>query len=568
MKFSKPLISAMNTDPSIVHRLREAGYNAEEGTFGIPYQGDEQSKNLTLWDNSRFPKHFSESEIVIIDLNIIHTLPAPNGEKVLDSDGDVIRASAPYGVVDPRPFAMFRVQKILDRIFDHGGVFIVFAEPKAQITIYDSRSYRDDLNNWQFLSVLRNENFVAWADRGTQIQVTASREVLVQTLQRYFSNARFTATVNLYGHLHEQWVSLATNKFGQTVAGAFVSSNAQGGAIFVFPHMEDKAGFILEITENILPELCPQLFPFIEETKWIKQDIYQPHSVLTLREEIQQVQEQANKKVEALLAQIEVERTAQQYLTDLITQTDQSLVYAVKQTLEKLGFRDVLNYDEELEKRGVPEMREDLHIRDRSPLVLVEVKGIKGTSTEDEALQVTKYLFPRAQELERTDLRGLSIINHQRYLPPLERRPQPFSADVLTNAQHPTSGFGLLTTWNLYRFVRNFLKHDWTHDQVAGAFYRNGFIEAVPLHYKYIGTVERFIEKIGVVGILMKEGELKVGDCIAFELPIEFEEQRVTSLEFENEPVESAQADMLVGTQTTLTKDQLKVGVRVFRVEQ
>jgi hypothetical protein len=451
-----------------------------------------------------------------------------------------------------------------------GGIFIIFAEPKTQIEIYIAATTWSPLgfDNWDFLSVFSDEHFVALHDVGMQIQITEQNGILAQVLRRYLSNARFTTTLQQEGHLADSWLSLATSKYGKTVAAAIAPSEVGKGVVFLFPHVNDKAGFILDLMENILPELRPKLFPFIEQTKWIEQDIYQPYKVLALTQEIEQVKEQATKKIEQLLAQIEGEQTEQQYLKDLITQTDQSLVIAVKQALETLGFRDVLNYDEELQKRGIAEMREDLHIRDSSPLVLVEVKGVKGTSTEDEALQVTKYLFPRAQELGRTDLRGLSIINHQRHLSPSERQSQPFSSDVLTNAQHPTSGFGLLTTWNLYKLVRNFVKHAWTHDQVAKLFYQNGFIEAVPLHYKYLGTVERFIKERGIVGILVKEGELRLGDRIAFELFIEFEEQDVRSLQFENKLIEIAQAGMIVGTETKLTKEQLKLGVRVFRVEQ
>lgn len=52
---------------------------------------------------------------------------------------------------------------------------------------------------------------------------------------------------------------------------------------------------------------------------------------------------------------------------------------------------------------------------------LVEIKGIRGKPKEANSLQVTKYLAPRMREWGRTDLHGLTIINHQRNLPGLER---------------------------------------------------------------------------------------------------------------------------------------------------
>jgi hypothetical protein len=111
----------MNTDPAVVHRLQEAGYNAEEGTFGIPYRGQEGSKIQTMWDNSYLPNHFRESDIVIIDLATDQTSPTPSGQKLVDKNGDFINVSAPLGIIDPRPFIMFRAKDSLDRILNHGG---------------------------------------------------------------------------------------------------------------------------------------------------------------------------------------------------------------------------------------------------------------------------------------------------------------------------------------------------------------------------------------------------------------------------------------------------------------
>ncbi len=88
----------------------------------------------------------------------------------------------------------------------------------------------------------------------------------------------------------------------------------------------------------------------------------------------------------------------------------------------------------------------------------------------------------------------------------------------------------------------------------------------MPVHYEILGTVEHFWERVGAVGIRLESAQLSEGERIAFELPIEYEEQIVTSLQVDNEQVAIAQAPALVGLRTDLTKEQLRNGTRVYRV--
>ena len=256
------------------------------------------------------------------------------------------------------------------------------------------------------------------------------------------------------------------------------------------------------------------------------------------------------------------------YLHDLLRETGEPLVEAVKQTLETLGFRSVLDVDKQIENAGAGgTKREDLQICDYSPTLLIEVKGISSLPRDSGALQVWKYVAPRMKEWNRTDVQGLAIINHQRNLPALDRENDaPFREDVLTNAQE--QGFGLLTPWDLFTLARRFLKRGWKHDYIQALFYQSGRIEPIPKHDEFIGIVEHFWEKVSVVGVRIEASMLMRGERIAFELPVEFEEQDVESLQVDKNPVSQAEIGMLGGIQTSLPKGQLKKGTRVFRLVQ
>ena len=295
---------------------------------------------------------------------------------------------------------------------------------------------------------------------------------------------------------------------------------------------------------------------------------YEPPRVRALRQEIAEIEEATRARVRALEEQIEAEREQHGYLHELLTASGDGLVQAVIRTLKTLGFRDVRDVDAAAEAKGdTGPRREDIQLMDAAVPVLVEVKGVRGTSKESGSLQVHKYLAPRMREWNNPNIRGLSIINHQRYLPALDREHEhAFQRDVLINAEE--QGFGLLTTWDLFRLARGFLAHGWKHEDVAGLFVTDGRIHPIPSHYELIGVIDGYWEKASVLGLRVQTGEVRVGDRVAFELPVEFAEEEIVSLRLDEESVDRAATGMHVGVRTNLTKQQARKGVRVYRVAQ
>jgi hypothetical protein len=393
---------------------------------------------------------------------------------------------------------------------------------------------------------------------------------LGQVLSEYANGGHFLCTLhpNKWSErIKRSWLTLAKNKYGAPVAGVIAPTDEKGW-VFIFPQLGDKLHFLLRFLKDVLPELSPHLFPQVEGARWVQRPEYELPEVLDLRNQIKRIQETANQKVVELEKAIGENRAAMGYLHDLLRETGQRLVEAGKQTFETLGFRSILDVDKQIEKAGEGGIkREDLQICDYSPTLLVEVKGIPSLPRDAGALQVWKYVAPRMKEWNRTDVQGLAIINHQRNLPALDRENKaPFREDVLTNAQG--QGFGLLTTWDLFKLARSYLKLGWKHDYIQALFYQSGRIEPVPKHYEFIGVVEHFWEKVGVVGVRIEASILMRGDRIAFELPVEFEEQEVESLQADKNPIFQAEIGMLAGIQTSLQKGQLKKGTRVFRLVQ
>lgn len=530
-----------------------------------------------VYPNGGFVYTYGEQDIVVVNLHAQELFSTP--EREVPPGVEFWWAPAAFGRIDPRPLRMGETQETFDRIQMHGGIFIVFtAEPEGAIYQWGAANKWGNVEqpdfqvrtNWHFLTRLselqvqpRLGNEIMPAD----LALTSPFEplsALHRLVSKHLADAYYSCILHPTNLAADCWMTLATNKFDEPVAGVLVPRLAGEGFILLVPQIADKQQFLGDLLSDVLPGLVPRLFPHIEKFGWISQQEYELPAIIRVQRRIGEVIEQATQSIAALHEEIQEERLAHGFLQALLTETGEALVQAVKQTLELLGFTQVVDVDAEMRAQGLSgPKREDLRIEDEPAMLLVEVKGISGIPKEAAALQVEKYVFARIRERQRPDIRGLAVVNHERHLPPFTRQnEQPFSADVVVNAEE--LGFGLLTTWDLFRLARNYLSCGWTPEVVKPLFQRNGRILPIPAHYMPVGTVTKFYPQVQAVEIDLV-GEVRAGDRIAFEGPVEFLEQEIASLQVNRQPVESAQGGR-AGVQVAFTKEQMRAGIRVYRV--
>jgi hypothetical protein len=569
LKYPDPAILLMDIEESVAEALEAKGYNIATGSFGKPYKVNKSSDYSPLISNGSFPDNYTETEIIVVDLVPNEILPEAVGKKRTPMDEADLWVNCRNGKIDPRPSLMSLLRDGFDRIYKYGGIFIVFVESRKEQDIQLAEFDRHlgviplqeiPINNWSFLSQLSGINSTYSA--GKKIVVEGGYSIS-SLLSKHIQGCEFNCVLSVSSYTESRWLPLAHNKFGGCVSGRlWPKPETDEGLIFLFPPIKDKAVFLTQMFEEVLPKASRKLFPHAEDGKWVHEPEYELLSVQKLQSHIDQVKEETEKQIEQLQQQIKDEHEQFKYLYDLIRETGDSLVDAVKKALDVLGFKDVIDADKELEKsNGDRVRREDLRIND-SPLLLIEIKGIVGTAKDNDALQVTNYLASYMEEMERFDISCLSIINHERNKPALDRN-DPFRKEQIKSAENRKSG--LMTTWDLFRLVRGYLKNNWSHEDVKELFYQNGIIEPIPLHYEYIGVIEHFWEKAGAVSIRIDGNSISVDDVIAFELSVEFEEQAVKSLQIDSEPVEVAKKGDLVGISTEFTKEQMKPKTKVYR---
>lgn len=571
-KYQYPKILTIDTEPEIAENLKKEGYNVSRGTFGTPYRVQKGSVYEPVVVKALLP-NYTEQEIIIVDLVPQSQESGPRGEKMVPIGELDWWANCNCGEIDPRPRAMAMVRDQFGRILENGGAFIVFSDSRDSRDLVLARDYggyngfsieqKIYVDNWSFLSVL--SNLTISDDHGEEIQVRKEEWPLVRLLADHLDEATFCCTFEAQQNIEGRWDVLAKNKYGAAVAGVIVPpEKSKSGWIFVLPRIKEKARFLSYFLKNILPDLCPGLFPNAEGQKWVHRSEYELPSVLAKAKQISDIQDDTAKKVSELEKAIEADRSASKFLYALIRETGDPLVEAVEEALALLGFKSVVDVDEEMTKAGKEAcLREDLRIHDKSPVLIVDVKGVAGKPADAEALQAQKHAFIYIQEQNRADVRGLTIINHQRMLPPLERdNGMPFRKEILDNAEQVK--LGLLTGWDLFRLVRGFIQNKWTSEQVRPLFYQTGRILPIPGHYEYVGKVKQVWK--AAFSVEVEIGEIRVGESIAIEFAVDFNEQTVTSLRLNDENVQLATAKTEVGIQRDESLPQVRAGLSVYRI--
>ena len=571
----RPKVFAIDLAEVDLAAIRSGGYNVTAGTFGQPFTLPvAPGRYYHLRPTAVLPGH-TEQEIIIADLAAPDPIPGPQSEDAPPPRESSVWVQLDSGVIDPRPRVMQAIRDSFDRIHHHGGIFIfladhaanpgyVIAKPEGPYNQVDVE-HELDLDNWGCLSAL--DQITVSYDHGEEIEPAEASEAF--PLYRHLANARFTCLLEPRELVKDRWITLATNKYGNPVAGVLAPSSSKEGEgwVIVLPRLERPGELVRELLDEVLPVLSSRLFPHAEGTRWTRREEYELPRVLDLTTKIRELQSRAREETNSLEGEIEQERKRHGYLHDLLTASGDELVKAVIDALHTLGFKDVRDVDSlagaSAQQGGL--LREDLQIWDRSPTLLVEVKGIGGLPREAESLQVTKYLIPRMKEWERTDVHGLCIVNHQRALPALSREHRNvFQPDVLLNAEQ--QGFGLLTTWDLFRLVRGKLSNNWEGGQLRPLLYATGRVEPVPAHYNYIGQIDAYWEKASALAFEVQDDVLRVGDMLAYELPVDFVEERVESIHLDDKPVTEAEPGSRVGVRTSLGKNQAKNRTRVYRL--
>lgn len=586
LKYQKPKILLIDLPEAAFKKVRDAGFNAQQGTFGSPYKVESSNEYKPLITRRCLP-NFTEQEIIIIDLKQPETLNEPEGGKIIDPDGKGYYIKPNRKRIDPRAVVMLSVKHDFDRILSYGGLFVIFAEPRLEQDIVYSKYVLDDsipitdtykfeknelkFDNWSFLSFFDPGIIKIEADSGREISLPDHRNdhPFFQFIKKTIKNFEISAIFQSSENKSFVWLTIMYNKYRNDVGGIIFPKLEDGklakGRVIILPQIADKSDAIVTLLKEILPEISPHLFPDIEGQKWVEREEYEHVEILEYKS--QKIKEQSilENKLIALDEKISEARRKLDFLHGIILKKSDELVQDIKKSLEYIGFKDVRNVDEGIKNGTKGMLQEDLQVHDKSPILLIEIKGISGLPKEKDTLQVEKYLSRRMKEFGRTDIHGVSIINHQRSTPGLERDNQNvFSQQQLEDAEN--HDITILTTWDLFLLIKGMIKWRWDPKVIRELFFKKGRMPRIPLNYKLIGRITHYWEKIKVLEIEILDDEIKKGQRIGYITENGYLEEEIQSMKINMRDVERAVQGESVTIKTQYSKKELLKNTIVYKV--
>jgi len=545
------LIDLEEPDSSL---LCSRGFNCTSGTLGKQVEVPKKSRNdehICLL-NYVFPPNLHEFNILVANLQSVETIPYDPSDHqhtyVKGRNTLAIHSRYPQTIFDPRPCSSSILASRLSACIDKTAIIIVFATKKEEIS-YDfveitksgiESTHESTYNTYSFMEGLRFPYSTNVFGKETHVAPGISidfERLMARHNEETFYNITFDHNTEWDSQQDRRvkrvtFVPLMLSSDNRIVSYADYDPKT---SIFVFPDIRRKGEFLVELFETVLPAYFPELFPYSTRFAWHADAKYQLPNEESLKAEKRRVEEEYSKKLAELDKRLHDNYQKYSWLHDLLTKTGGPLVKAVERYFNWLGFPKVTNVDEE----NAELKEEDLRVELGKGLLVVEVKGIGGTSTDSDCSQISKIRYRRGKERGTYAVYGLYIVNHQLNLPAQDRAHPPFSGQQIEDAKSDERG--LLTTYELFKLYFYIQNNFITKEAAKASLLEYGLVSFTPSNAILIGS-PLDIHYGGTVVILKLDSlQISKGADLIITEPHHFRKVRVIDIQIDGRPV--AQAD-------------------------
>jgi hypothetical protein len=542
----QPMVFLFDFEEEVERKLEELRVNYSSGSFGATVNVENiRNDEKLLKLNHDYPSNLHEFDIVMLDLTANKSEKYdPSKHQLGNASGNTAHAllsTYPEQRFDPRPLSISLVSRDINEFCEKKSIVIAFcgAEYRAEYQFVEitDRGTRvtgsEPHSNFSFYNRFPGHR----TRHGTKASPPQKESKLSPLFLKHIDKISYHTifyhpTVWRDGKNQEvsEFIPLLFNERDEIVSYAhFVEKSI----VLVFPDIEDKPGFISELFKTYLPDIIPEIFPFHGEFKWLDCGDYPLPGEKELSYKRVETEEKYKKDIADNEEALAALKGKYKFLSDLISETGGALVSAVEAYLKWLEFDSVVNLDD-----TNPELlEEDIQVGCGDRFLVVEIKGLGGTSTDKDCAQVSKIKYRRAEQRGKFDVYGLYIVNHQRYMPPKSRSNPPFTAVQIKDADLDKRS--LLTTYELYKAYFLIEECILNKSEVREAFFKTGLVCLEPEGLTSIGTAKELYMDGQVAILNLNAVNVKVGDAVIVKKQGEYFGALIESLQIEGEDVQS-----------------------------
>jgi len=523
----RPRICCIDLTEDVLEGLIYSRTNIYKGSLGkqikVPKENSHDNHYVLL--NYDFPINLHEYDIIIIDMDNNQTIdykPEEHSRNNITGKSTLsFLSSYPQTIFDPRPLTANFLREEIHHISNRPYLIIAFASKEYSIEyepviILEKHNERQRAKEYSIFSFI---DFVPLSEHkiGREIEILEMKDNLKSLLEKYKKGITYFQTfyhpTTWKGNKNikiPNYIPLMKNINGDIVSYFEQNKNAR---VFMFPQFGDKKDFLLEFLENVAPSIYPEMFPFSTKFKWKEGSDYWLPRHEELANEKEEITKNYKNELNEIDERIDENQSKYKFLHDLISETGDCLVGAVEKYLRWLEFENVRNMDKEKSNSSIKE--EDIPIDCDKGLLLIEVKGIGGTSKDSDCSQIAKIKHRRCKERNLFDVYALYLVNHQRYLPPLIRQNPPFTEHQIIDAKNEERG--LLSTWQLFNLYFDIEDGILTKEDARNKLLTYGLVGFKPENLLCVGKPKEIYQKGLVCVINIEDIELKLNDEILVE---------------------------------------------------
>lgn len=556
----KTRVLCVDMEQDIIDFLKSESLEVYDGSLGpiIDARFESNWDVLPLKLDLNIPDNLHEYSVIIEDLSAHretitydYTKNDVKG-KFYDTEDNFrcLCLKRPQNIFDPVPFGAALINNRLDDKEDF-VVKILFQAKQYEVGYYQLKGnyYREEVfgrfSNYQYVN-----NFTLNAKCGDRIIVADNKlakmlfvglEEQISYVQTYFHSYHYD-TDGITRINNKNFLPLLTNVQGEIISYAYYEENKC--ITIMFPILQDKRLLLERLFKDFLYQTFSELFPMQKENSWLTNREYELPEILKLnrdKEEALRIYEESIAQKDKAIKDI---REKYNYLFDMLTESGETLVNKVKRYLEWLGFDNVQSMDEEV-KEG-EDFQEDLQIHlDNNELLIIEVKGLHGTSKDNECSQISKIELRRIHERKYSNVHALYIVNNERGKEPLKRQIPPFTETQIKDAEFAHRAMAY--TYQLFNLYFEIESGIISKEEARNALFQNGLVD-FRSNFKSIGKPYDYFKNNKVACVELHDAILSVGDKVYFE----DDRKRLNVVEIVN---------IQVNRQNTQTAKDGKVGI-------
>lgn len=544
----KTRVLGINLSDDVYNFLIEEGMDVSYGVYGpkIDACGKfETNSYLPISNRIALPDNLHEYDVIIEDMH--HTqveeyLPQKNKSRALlsdDREDSIISLiiHRPQNQYDPVPLGCFYVSQ--DLRMKSGPIIKINFQEKFYEANYKGvssdryiRSFAT-FSNYQYL-----EKFCKEGINGNKIKLT-EYQLSYDLFEGLTDEMSYVQT---YFHprmpdnnLSKDFIPLLTNDQGDIISYIYFN-NSNGNVSIMLPQLKDKLKLLKRLFYKFLYKYESEFFPMQTANAWLSNEEYELLEVIKLKQDKENIRQKAEKEIEAKDNEIKACHDKLAFLYGMLTGTGDDLVNDVVTYLKWLGFDDVRKADDDVEESGL--LQEDIQVRlPDNDLLIIEVKGVHGTSTDNECGQIEKNVLRRIREHKNINVYGLYIVNNEMGKEPLKRTFPPFNETQIKDAENSTRG--LAYTYQLFNLYFEIESGIITKEEAQKSLLDYGLVD-FRKNLKSLGVPYKYIKQNTIICLEIQNTEIKIGDFFYFEDGRKrLQKVQIKSIEQEGKPLTS-----------------------------